>query len=181
MLAEALADSWAEASLCDRSLNEFIEAEALAETTLRLSTALATAEADALVETNRALRLATEAEISALWLVVEADASLRLVKDVEYSDNESADKDPADSLSQLLRSLRLWSAVDRDALAVDKLSTALVTALAEALATDAEVVCESRVLVEADAELEASLASTDAVLSLATDHCDCSWLSLIDC
>ena len=47
MLAESLAESCAESSLCDKSLNEFSEAEALAEATLKLASEADTCEVDA--------------------------------------------------------------------------------------------------------------------------------------
>ena len=66
-------------------------------------------------------------------------------------------------------------------LAADKLSTALVTALVDALAVDSALVCEATALVAADVDAEAALAATDAALSLATDHCDWVEYSLADC
>ena len=179
--ADSLADSCAEASVCDWALSDSRDSLALCEKALMLASSAEVAEVDAIPETDRSLTLASEAEIWLIRLVVEVDKVLRLLKDVEYSDNEAVDKDSAAPLSQVFRSLKLWSAVDREALAVATLSAADVAALVEAVATDSAAVCEVARLVAADVDAEAALAATDAVLSLATDHCDWVEYSLADC
>ena len=84
-----------------------IETDALSRVSLRLARDCEANEVAEAFETDRSLRLASEADTWALRLSAESEAALRLSMDVEYSDNELADKEPADSLSQLLRSLRL--------------------------------------------------------------------------
>ena len=179
--ADSLADSCAEASVCDWALSDSREALALCEKALMLASRADVAEVDAIPETDRSLTLASEAEIWLIRLVVEVDKVLRLLKDVEYSDNEAVDKDSAAPLSQVFRSLRLSLAIDRDALATARLSLADAATLVEVVASEALTVCEASRLVEADADCVAALAAADAVLVLVADHCDRSWLSLVDC
>ena len=181
VLAEALADSCAEASVCDWALSDNRDSLALCEKAVMLASRADVAEVDAIPETDRSLTLASETEIWLIRLVVEVDKVLRLLKDVEYSDNEAVDKDSAAPLSQVFRSLRLSLAIDRDALATARLSLADAAALVEAVASEALTVCEASRLVEADADCVAALAAADAVLVLVADHCDRSWLSLVDC
>ena len=55
-----------------------------------------------------------------------------------------------------------------------------MAALVDADAVDAEAACEALISVETEADCDASLASTDAMLSLATDHSDWAEYSLAD-
>ena len=99
MLAESLAEAWAEASLLEASLRDRIDAEALAETVLKLLMALACKDSEAEFSTDRVLRLASDCKISLFWLAVELANSLRLTRELEYSESDRAETELAESLS----------------------------------------------------------------------------------
>jgi len=138
-------------------LKETTDAEALAETVLKLFMDSEVAEVDAEPEATCVLRLASEAETWALRLVVDTESVLKLARDSEYSDCEAADKDLVWLASVEVNALTLALAVEREALAVERLASDCEAILVEAVDCDVAALCETADWIAM--EVEASLAS----------------------